>query len=85
MDYYNKFLLDGNTLVYSRKDAPKTEKTIILELGSDKLSFTGLENGTAIVVHWDSGTEHKVFRVRSQITFSHLEAYFENCKRKAGA
>ena len=85
VDYYNKFLLDAHTLVYSRKGTQENEKTIILKLGEAELSFTGLEDGSAIAVHWDSGAEQKVFRVRSQITFSHLEAYFENCRRKAGA
>ena len=83
VEYYNMFLLDGNTVVFSRKAVPATEKTIILDFGKEQLSFTGLEDGTAIAVSWVTPTDEKHYIVRSKTTFMQLSAYYKNCQRKA--
>lgn len=82
LDYYNRFFLEGQTLVYSRKSAEMTERTIVLEFGDYKVSFTGMEDGTSIGLHFDMPEGQKDFRVRSTITFMQLEAYFDNYVRK---
>lgn len=83
MDYYNRFLLDKYTIVYSRKAAAVTEDSIILGIGNSQLAFTGLEDGTAIAVKWETPVGEKNYVVRSQITFMQLSAYYENYKRRS--
>lgn len=85
-DYYNKFLLDRNTAVYSRRKRPETDETITITTGGDgaRLSFTGFEDGSAIAVRWqDTGSKEKTYMVRSQTTFMQLRAYFRNQLRKS--
>ena len=82
VNFYDSFLLDGNTAVYSREAAELTEKTIWLEMGDKSLAFTGLEDGSAVYVLWRASAEEKGFRVRSKTTFMQLEAYFQNYARR---
>ena len=82
VDYYNRFLLDKYTIVFSRKAAALTDDSIILDIGKNELSYTGLEDGTAIAVKWKTPEKEKNFVVRSQITFMQLSAYYENYRRK---
>lgn len=84
VNWYDIFLLDANTSVYSRKEAETDEKTIYLQSGECTLSFTGYEDGSSIQVLWITPEERKAFRVRSLTTFYQLEAYYKNYLRKAG-
>lgn len=83
LDYYDRFLLDGNTAVYSRIGAAETEKSIRLSFpDGSALSFTGLEDGSAIALSWNTPKGHKQYRVRSAITFMQLQAFFTNYQRR---
>lgn len=85
MEYYNKFLLDAQTLVFSRKAVPVTDSTITLDFGSESLSFTGIEDGTAIGISWKSREGEKNYIVRSATSFNQLTAYYSNYKRQKEA
>ena len=76
-DYYNRFLL-LQTDAFSRRSVPVTDKSIILRIGDNELSFTGLEDNSAIAVKWKTAADDKNYIVRSQITFLQLSAYFSN-------
>ena len=82
-EYYNMFLLDRNTAVFSRKAVPETDDTILLDFGSEKLSFTGIEDGSAIALCWKTSEKEKHYIVRSQMTFMQMNAFFMNSYRKA--
>ena len=84
VDYYNKFLLDRNTVVFNGRKAEETDKTITLTFPDASLSFTGLEDGSAINVHFVHGEEDLSYTVRSMMTFTHLTAYWTNYLRRAG-
>ena len=85
VEYYNMFLLDGNTTVFGRKRVPETDDTILLDFGQEKLSFTGMGDGSAIAVCWTAPGEEKHYIVRSQMTFSQLNSFFTNCFHQAGS
>ena len=85
IEYYNMFLLDGSTTVFSRKPIPETDDTILLDFGQEKLSFTGVGDGSAIAVCWTAPGEEKHYIVRSQITFSQLNSFFTNCFHQTGS
>ena len=76
-DYYNRFVL-LQTDAFSRRSVPVTDKSIILRIGDNELSFTGLEDNSAIAVKWKTAADDKNYIVRSQITFLQLNAYFSN-------
>lgn len=82
-EYYDIFLLDRNTVVYSRKPVPADEETITLDFGKEQLSFTGLDDGSAIAVSWKTISDEKHFIVRSSASFMQLSAFYRNCRRKA--
>ena len=82
VDYYNRFLLDGNTAVYSRIGAPLTDQSIRLSFpDGSALTFTGLEDGSAIALCWATSQGQKQYRVRSSTTFMQLHAFFSNYQR----
>ena len=81
--YYNTFLLNQNTVVFSRKPAETTVETIFLDFGKEVLSFTGLDDGSAIAICWKTPANEKHYIVRSNYSFMQLSAYFTNCRRKA--
>ena len=83
IEYYDKFLLDRNTAVFSRKAVPETDDTIRIDFGSEKLSLTGIDDGSAIALCWNSRGKEKHYIVRSQITIFQLNSAFENYHRKA--
>ena len=83
VEYYDMFLLDRNTIVYSRKPVPADEETITLDFGKEQLSFTGADDGSAIAISWKTASAEKHFIVRSSTTFMQLSAYYKNCRRKA--
>ena len=82
VEYYNKFLLFRNTVVFSKKTVPVTSESIVLGIGDNELSFTGLEDGSAIAIKWKTAEDDKNYIVRSQMTFMQLKAYYNNYKRK---
>ena len=82
IDYYDRVLLDSTTVVFSSDDAAENEQTIRLDLGNRSLSFTGLEDGSAILVRWTTPDGRKIFRVRSQTTFMQLTAYYTNYEKR---
>ena len=82
-DYYNMFLLNPNTTVYSRKKAvPSDDTAIVLEFGQYALSFEKLEDGSATLITWNAPDKQKQFCVRSQISFMNLWFYGENYLRR---
>lgn len=83
IEYYDKLLLDTNTTVFSRKPIPETDDTIRIDFGSEKLSYTGIDDGTAIALRWNSTGKEKHYIVRSQMTFSQLNTFFEIFHRKS--
>ena len=84
IEYYDQFLLAKGTAVFSRKPVSETNDTIQISFGSEKLSFTGIEDGSAIALCWKTSEKEKHYIVRSQITIYQLNSYFENLHRKAG-
>jgi hypothetical protein len=82
-DYYNMFLQDPFTIVYSRKKAlPSDDTVIVLEFGQYSLSFEKLEDGSATLITWITPEKQKQFCVRSQISFMMLRSYGENYVQK---
>ncbi len=85
LTYYNMYLNSPYTLVYNRRRAPQTEQTITLRLQGGTLSLTGLEDGTAVNVCWESGGKTLSYTVRNEAqTFTQLTAYFKTCRSGAG-
>lgn len=83
IEYYDMFLLNQDTVVFSRKAATETDATIRIDFGTERLSFTGIDDGSAIALCWKTPENEKHYIVRSQMTFSQLNAFFINCSRKA--
>ncbi len=84
LDYYNQNLLQQNTVVFNRRRIPLNEKSILLHLGENRLCFTGLEDGSAINVLWETPDRSRSFTVRSAITFNQYSAYLSNYIRRHG-
>ena len=83
-EYYDVFLLDGSTVVFSRKPVLPTEETIRLDFGEEQLSFTGVDDGSAVAICWETPSDEKHYIVRSSTTFMQLSSYYKNLRRKAG-
>ncbi|MBR2121547.1 MAG: hypothetical protein IJ930_01180 [Lachnospiraceae bacterium] len=86
-EYYNRFLLDRNTSVFSRKEVDEDDGTIVLSFEGYRLSFTKADkDGTAIAIKWHPpGTvsqADKSYIVRTQTTYMQLQAYFRNMYKK---
>ena len=60
-----------------------TEESIILDFGETKLTYTGMEDGSAISIGWETPSHEKHYIVRSSTSFMQLSSYFANCCRKA--
>ena len=83
LDFYNQKLLEENVVVYSRRFAPADEQSIRLRLGHSALTFTGLEDGTAIQITWESQGRQDSYRVRStSYTYQQFSAYLSNYIRQ---
>ncbi|MBR2834411.1 MAG: hypothetical protein IKE43_01660 [Coriobacteriales bacterium] len=80
-EYYNMFLLDNNTVVFSKDVVPVTDDTITIDFGEEQLSFTGYDDGSATAILWKTQENQKHFIVRSAITFRQLSAYYKNIER----
>ena len=82
LDYYDRFLLDRNSVVFGKGGPDPSESSIVLTLGEESLSFTGLEDGSAISVCWKTREGTKRYLVRSQTTFMQLSACWKNYARR---
>ena len=82
-DFYNKFLLYSKTVVFNRKKSETNENTITFKIKGKQLSLTGLEDGSAIAIHWEDSEKEAFYTVRAEMTFQQLSAYFNNYKKKA--
>ena len=78
VNFYDQFLLDKSTLVYKKASAELTDRTILLEFGEKSLALTGLEDDNSINIRWKTPEKEKSFCVRSEITFTQLEAYLSH-------
>ena len=75
LNYYDQFLLDAGTLVYSRKSAEPTEKSIVISIKGGTLSFIPLDEET-VCLRWDTSSGTSSYRVRAgYITFVDLNSY----------
>ena len=75
LNYYDQFLLDTGTLVYSRKSAEPTEKSIVISMKGGTLFFIPLDQET-ICLRWDTPSGTRSYRVRAgYITFADLHSY----------
>lgn len=82
VDYYNMGLLADGVQVFNRANLPLSEKSIILHIGENDLSFTGYDNGTAINIHWATPRGLKTYTVRCNSTsFMQYTAYLSNYVR----
>ena len=82
-EFYNKFLLYGKTVVFNRKKTEKNENTITFTIKDKQLSLTGVDDGSAIAVHWATPEKEAFYTVRAETTFQQLNAYFRNYKKRA--
>jgi len=83
LEYYNMALLGENTVVFNRKECEPTAKSIVLALGDSTLTFTGLEDGSAINVRWVTPEETRNYTLRSSTTsFMQMSAYLSNYLRR---
>ncbi len=82
-EYYNRFLLDRNTAVFSRKEKAEDDSTIVLEFSGCRLSYTKADrDGTAIAIRWHEpglpSAKDRTYLIRTQTTYMQLKAYFKN-------
>ncbi len=83
LEYYNIRLLDASTVVYSRKDGEEDARSIVIFLGSYRLSYTGIEDDSAIRIRWDGPSGHRSYLVRSDdVSFRQFSAYLSNYVRR---
>ncbi len=85
LEYYNIRLLDAKTVVYSRKDGEEDDRSIVIRLGTYRLSYTGIEDDSAIRIRWDGPSGHRCYLVRSDdVSFRQFGAYLSNYVRRLG-
>ena len=82
LDFYNMRLLDEGTLVFSRRSADTDEQSIFLYLEGGTLSFTGLEDGSAIGIRWETPERTRTYTVRSVTSYMQYTAYLSNYVRR---
>ena len=86
LTYYNMYLNSSYTMVFNRKMTQPTEQSITLTLEGGTLTLTGLEDGTAVGILWQTPSQTCCYTVRNEAqTFMQLESYFKTCKQKASA
>ena len=79
LDYYDKFLLDANTVVFNRRVRDITDGSIQLVIGENTLALTGCGDGTEIHIRWETPGALTCYSVRNTTTsFLHLSAYLDN-------
>ena len=85
-NYYDQVLLEKKAVVYNRKPCEPDEKSIVLQLSDCTLSFTGMEDGTAFNLRWETPDKTRYYSVRStNYTFTNLNSYLKNYLRKTEA
>ncbi len=86
LTYYNMYLNSSYTMVFNRKMTQPTERSITLTLEGGTLTLTGLEDGTAVGILWQTPSRTCCYTVRNEPqTFMQLESYFKTCRQKASA
>lgn len=83
LEYYNQYLLDKKSIVFSRKAVEPTDKSIVLRFSDNTLTFAEIEDGTAVHLIWETPSETKHYKVRNEnYTFRSLNSYMKNYLRK---
>ena len=83
LDYYDIQLRDAKTVVFNRKAAEPDEKSIYLILHDGILCYTGMEDGSAVNLRWETDAGLRAYTVRSDnISFMQLSAYLSNYARR---
>ena len=83
LDYYNQYLLDKKSMVFSRKADELADKSIVLKFSDNTLTFAGIEDETAVLLTWETPSETKHYKVRNEnYTFRSLNSYIKNYLRK---
>ena len=83
LEYYNMALLGDNTVVFNRKECEPTAKSIVLVISECTLTFTGLEDGSAVNVRWDTPEDSRSYTLRSSsVSFMQMSAYMNNYLRR---
>ena len=83
MNYFDQVLLDKKTGVYNRKPYEITDKSIVMEFSDCTLSFSGLEDGTAISIRWETPEKTRNYTIRSvNYTFINLNSYLTSYIRR---
>ncbi len=86
LDYYNRYLLDKKSMVFSRKAVEPTDKSIVLKFSDNTLTFLGIDDETAVLLTWETPSEIKHYKVRNEnYTFRSLNSYMKNYLRKTEA
>jgi len=84
LNYYDVFLLDEGTLVYNRRAAEPTDRSITISLPRKTLTFTPLDEGTAVNLRWETPEGVRSYSVRAAyITFEQLSSYLDTYLRTA--
>ena len=79
LDYYNQFLLDGKTVVYSRKSFSPDEKCLILYFSGCRLVLREMRDGFDIGVRWETPEKTVCYTVAcGNYSFPQLNSYFTN-------
>ena len=83
VDYYDRFLLQENVNVVSRKGAADNSKTLTLRLKDNALSFTGLDNSFYIALRWDTPQGSRTYIVNGgSFSYMQLSAYLSSFAKK---
>ena len=86
LEYYNMLLLRNDVIVFNRKECELTDKSIALHISDNRLTFTGLEDGSALGIRWETSDGTKTYTVRSSvISFMQMNAYLSNYIRAQNA
>lgn len=89
LDYFNRLLLDGKTLVSSRKDIPPDEKSISLEFAGARLIITDQggdkDEGWLLALRWELKDEVRTYTILNggNYSFGNLRSYAARCFRQA--
>lgn len=79
LNFYDRWLLDDHVTAYSRKGAAPADSSIVLGIGRNTLCLTGLEDGTAVALRWETPDGVTTYTVRTTgVTFMQLSAYMQN-------
>ena len=87
MNYYDQLLLASGVTVVSREEVEPNNRSIVLILGENRLTFTNVEkDGSLINLRWEAPGETRSYHVRSsQTSFMSIASYFSNYARRVGS